>query len=183
LVLLFTLGAVFSKSTKGQSVKVDHEEHSDHGKEKHDDHGEEKHDDHGDEKHEEHGEEKHEEEEENSKIGPDKGILKADEKLGFILSPEAMKNFGVKTIKLSGEKAWILPSKARVLSQNEVNIFRIRNQFIKRIDFKVLLSEGPNLKIESSDLMNGDEIIVQGIGFVRIAEITAFGGASEGHSH
>ena len=188
LVLVFSAGAVLSERRKNNltPIKEDHhknEKHIDHGDEKHEKHGDEKHDDHGDEKHEEHGNEKHDEHEENSKVGPDKGILKADKELGFILSPEAVKNFSIKTSILTGVKPWILPASARVFSQNEVNFFRIRNGYIKRIDFKTLSSQASLLKKDSVDLMNGDEVIIQGMGFVRIAELAAFGGAPEGHSH
>jgi len=122
-------------------------------------------------------------EEENTKIGTDKGILKADKNLGFILSPEAIKNFGIKTIKVTGSSMGKVPFNARVLSKEEVNLFRMRNGFIKRIDFVKLSTVGDFMRIQSSELANGDELITDGVGFVRIAEITAFGGAAEGHSH
>lgn len=134
------------------------------------------------EKHEVNGK-KEETVEENSKIGPEKGILKADEYLGFILSPEAIRNFEIKTLKLSGAGPWLVPTNARMLSQNEVNLFRIRNGFIKRIDFKTHSNQGATLNVSSSDLSAGDEIIIHGMGFVRIAELAAFGGTPEGHSH
>lgn len=152
--------------------------------EKHDNHDEDHHDkesDHNDEHKDEHEGDHHEEE--NNKIGPTKGILKADKELGFILSPEAVKNFGLSTLKLSAASSWTIPLKARVLSKDEVNLFRIRNGHIKRIDFEKLSNDGDNMKVKSSELLSGDEVIVDGVGYVRIAEITAFGGGTEGHSH
>jgi len=124
-----------------------------------------------------------EHEEENSNVGPEKGIVKANEEQGFILSPEATKNFEIKTMKLVGVGPWTVPDSARMLSKEEVNLYRIRNGFIKRIDFKLISKSGSLVKILSSDLATGDEVITNGVGFVRIAELTAFGGAPEGHSH
>lgn len=177
---LFTL--ILSASVVGSETKVSKlESHEEPGK--HDEHEEkgehkehEKEDDHG--KHDE-----HEQEEENSKVGPGKGIVKADEKLGFILSNEALKNFEVKTIKLEGTGPWGVPLSARMLSKEEINIYRVRNGFIKRIDFSLMEKKGSLIKIKSSDLQSGDEVITNGVGFVRIAELTAYGGAPEGHSH
>jgi len=157
------------------------ENHSEHGsntvQDKHDDHKKpEKDEDHANHQEKEHAEE-------NSNVGPDKGIVKANEEEGFILSPEASKNFEIKTIKLIGAGPWMVPVSARMLSKEEVNLYRIRNGFIKRIDFKLIAKNGSLIKIMSSDLVSGDEIITNGVGFVRIAELTAFGGAPEGHSH
>ncbi len=130
---------------------------------------------------EEEGHEDHEEE--NSKIGPEKGILEVNEESGFKLSPEALKNFEIKTQKLSSQGPWELPLSARLLSQEEVNLFRVREGFFKRIDFNLLSKSQTTMKITSADLKDGDEIVINGIGFLRIAEITASGGAPEGHSH
>jgi hypothetical protein len=168
------------KKQANASAGLKVEKHVDHDEDHHD--KESDHDnDHNDEHKGEHEDDHHEEE--NNKIGPTKGILKADKELGFILSPEAVKNFGMSTLKLNASSSWTIPLKARVLSKDEVNLFRIRNGHIKRIDFEKLSNDGDNMKVKSSELQSGDEVIVDGVGYVRIAEITAFGGGSEGHSH
>jgi hypothetical protein len=125
----------------------------------------------------------HKHEEGNDNVGPDKGIVEASEENGIKLSKEAFGNFGIKTQKLSGAGPWTIPSTARLLSGEEVNIYRIRDQFIKRIDFKAVKIAGNNLSIQTPELRAGDEIVVNGVGFLRIAELVAFGGAPEGHSH
>lgn len=125
----------------------------------------------------------HKHEEGNDNVGPGKGIVEASEENGIKISKEAFGNFGIKTQKLSGAGPWTIPSTARLLSGEEVNIYRIRDQFIKRIDFKAVKIAGNNLTIQTPELRAGDEIVVNGIGFLRIAELVAFGGAPEGHSH
>jgi hypothetical protein len=131
------------------------------------------------------GEAKHEqgEEEENSNIGPEKGITEFSEEQGFKLSPEAVKNFELKSLKLSKGSTWQVPASAVLNSGEEVNIFRIRNGYYKRVDFIVDKKTPQDLTIRSKDLKEGDEIAIQGIGFLRTAEIVATGGAPEGHSH
>ncbi len=156
------------------------EEHAHEG-EKGDDH------DHGKEEgkdgHAGHDEDEHGHEEGGSRVGPDKGILAATEQDGIKLSPEAIKNFELKSKVLVGSGPWTIPSTARLLAGEEVNLFRMRDGFYKRIDFTLHRRNAEELIVSSKELKTGDSIITNGIGFLRIAEITAFGGAPEGHSH
>lgn len=135
-------------------------------------------DDHSDaEGHEEEGEEA------GGNVGPDKGILAASKNEGFKLSPEAFKNFDLRFVTVTMSSAAILPPSALVFSGEEVNVYRLRNGFFKRIDFKLQKKSEKEISISSPDLANGDQVAVAGLGFLRIAELTAFGGAPEGHSH
>ena len=131
----------------------------------------------------EHGKsDEHGEHEESAQVGPDKGILEASESEGFKLSPEAEKNFGLSRVKVSSESIE-LPKSAIVTAVAEVNVFRYRKGFYKRVDFSEVNRSQDKVRIRSKDIKPGDEIVVHGLGFLRIAEIAAFGGAPEGHSH
>lgn len=123
------------------------------------------------------------EEEGGARVGPDKGVLEVSEALGIKLAPEAEKTFDIKTLKLSGGGAWAIPLSARLLSGEEENLFRLRGGYFKRIDFRRVNSAANSLVVTSNDLRDGDEIVVSGLGFLRVAEIAASGGAPEGHSH
>ena len=123
------------------------------------------------------------EEEESPSVGPDKGIVEASEDRGIKLSPEALKNFELKMTKLSGSSPWKLPLSARLLAGEEVNLYRHRDGFFKRIDFTAVASTSSEVTVRSSELNSGDEIVIGGIGFLRIAELAAFGGVAHGHSH
>ena len=79
--------------------------------------------------------------------------------------------------------AFEIPKEAVVTAGLEVNLYRYRDGFYKRIDFEELKRLGNKIQIRSKDLKSGDEIALTGLGFLRIAEIAAFGGAPEGHSH
>ncbi len=129
-----------------------------------------------------HGSEGHAEEE-SGNVGPDKGILEANEEKGFKLSPQALKNFELKTQKISGTGPWKVPQSAKLFSGEEINIYRLRAGFFKRIDFNTLSKTSQHIYLRSKDLRSNDEIVVSGIGFLRIAELAAFGGAPTGHSH
>lgn len=175
-----------------------HSNHDDHDKkskdEKSSDHqhsdGEEGHADHdhakGEDEHkhaEGEGHSHDEGEEENAAVGPEKGIVEANDKNGFKLSPEAFKNFELKFTKISGKGPWSVPATAIVLAGEEVNIFRRRDGFFKRIDFQAVRKSPVEIALTSKDLAPGDEIVVSGLGFLRIAELAAFGGVAHGHSH
>ena len=123
-----------------------------------------------------------EEPKENSQTGPEKGILAARADRGIQLSPEAEKHFGIKKLKVSGSRAEV-PKSAIVRAGLEVNVFRFRDGFYKRVDFIQLKKSESSIALQSGDLKAGDEIALTGLGFLRTAEIAAFGGAPEGHSH
>lgn len=170
---------------EGNEAHEDHKEGESHNQEDHkgeDSHGHEKGHEEGEEAH-DHGGEEEGHEEGGSRVGPDKGILEASEANGIKLSPEAIKNFELETKALAGSGPWTLPSSARLLAGEEVNLFRVREGFYKRIDFALIKKNGDEISVSSKDLKSGDSIVISGIGFLRIAEITAFGGAPEGHSH
>lgn len=156
------------------AAKADEHDHDEEA-EGHDHGGEEKHahgegDDHGDE-------------EGNASVGPDKGIVEANDKDGFKLSGEAFKNFDLEFANVSGNGPFALPQSAIVLAGEESNLFRMRNNFFKRIDFKTVRKTDREVIVTSSDLAPGDKIVVAGLGFLRIAELAAFGGVAHGHSH
>jgi hypothetical protein len=128
----------------------------------------EQHDEHDDE----HGHE------ENSQVAEDKGIRAASVEDGIKISPEAEKNFEIQ--KVSGSN---IPKSAIVKVGEEINIYRYRDGFYKRIDFTVVKKDGDKIHVQSPDLKSTDQIVVQGMGYIRIVEIAAFGGAVTGHSH
>lgn len=106
-----------------------------------------------------------------------------DSDAGFQLSAEAFKNFDLKLQKLLGKGPWSVPKSAVVRSAEEVNLFRMRDGFFKRIDFREVKKSGSMLTVATEDLREGDQIVVSGLGFLRIAELAATGGAAHGHSH
>lgn len=128
------------------------------------------------------GHSEHKEEEENSQAGPEKGILAASADEGIKLSPEAEKHFEVRKMKVTGLQVEI-PRSAVVTAGIEVNVFRFRDGFYKRVDFAQIRRTEKTVVLKSPDLKIGDEIALTGLGFLRTAESAAFGGAPEGHSH
>ncbi len=169
LLICLTLSLSYANESKS---KIDQKEHTENNlKPEHDDH--DKHDDH----------EKSEEAEANKSVGTEKGIIEASEKLGFKLSPEAIKRIGFKTIKFTPTFPCKISIDSILESKNEVNIYRIREGYIKRIDFEKIRTINNFIEIKSNELKIDDEIILDKIGFIRLAELAAYGGNENGHSH
>lgn len=130
----------------------------------------------------------HQHAEENPQVGVNKGIIAADKEQGFKLSPEAEKNFEIKRIKITHSSQVEITKDMIVTAGIEENIYRFRDGFYKRIDFVTIKSiesktTSRKIIIRSKDLKDGDEIVTAGLGFLRVTEIAAYGGAPEGHSH
>lgn len=178
VVLLLVINSSVASKDHGDEKKVkpkasQHNEHDEDNHESDGPHDEEAEHNHDDAKH---------EEIENPQVGPDKGILAASEKEGIKLSPQAEKNFDIQKIKFS-TGTFEIPKQAIVTAGLEVNLYRYREGYYKRIDFEQISRSGNKISIRSKDLKSGDEIATSGLGFLRIAELAAFGGAPEGHSH
>lgn len=161
VILMLAVACTNKRSTEGSAEIVTnaHDSHE-HG----DDHGEEH-------------------EEANASVGPDKGITAFDEHDGFKMSVEAIRNFGIKTVVLGKELQWKIPTSAVLYSGEEINLYRVRDAFFKRIDFTTVRKTAKEIVIRSADLQAGDEIVISGVGYLRAVEIVASGDAPEGHSH
>lgn len=189
LTLLF---AVVGLSLHSLQIRADDNDHDrDHGKASGENRREKtvKHEEHdGDHADSEKNGDHHDEggahgEEANPSVGADKGIIEASDSMGFKLSPEALKTFALETKKFSDGVA--VPSESLVYSGETTSVFRLRDGFYKRVTIKKIgkpAKSAPQM-IESADLRTGDEIVIKGAPFLRIAELDASGGIGEGHSH
>jgi hypothetical protein len=153
-------------SEKKPNAEVsEHKEHGSHEIEKEETHeSEHKHKDGEQEEH-GHGNEHEHGEEENPQVGPNKGILEASESEGIKLGAEAEKNFEIKKIKISNIATQEIPKEAVVTAGIEINLYRYREGFYKRIDFVQVGKNGNKITIRSKDLKAGDEIAITGLGF------------------
>ena len=92
------------------------------------------------------------EKEANPQVGPGKGILEADEHDGIRLGPEAEKNFEITRVKVTSPTNFELRKSAIVIAGTEVNLYRFRNGFYKRIDFDLLSKKADKIFVRSKDL-------------------------------
>ena len=160
LKIIISFLFLFSVNTWAESGHDDHRKEEKY-EEKHEEKHEENHDDNDHEEHAEHKEE----------------VLD-----GFRLNVASTKTFEITFLKYSSQKITV-PESAIYKGLNEVNVYRFREGLYKRIDFKTISKTKSDYIISSVDLSAGDQVVVSGVGFLRIAEIAASGGLSDSHSH
>ncbi len=183
-----------------------HEDHSDHGShsEKHDEHeGHDAHEEgednkHGEKKgHEDHdghdeggehgdedddGHDDHEGHGSSKAIGEGKAIAEVNEEQGFKLSPEAIKSLSIKLQNASGNKFEIKKS-TLVSSKNLKGIYRFRGGFFKLLPATILKESPTSYSVQVQGIDFGDQIVVDGLGLLRVADVYSTDTSEYGHSH
>lgn len=100
-------------------------------------------------------------------VGPDKGVIEITKDKAFKLAPEAKQTFGIKTIPFTSGTV-TLPNRAIVHALKESQIFRLRGEYLKTVHFKALKQTDQSTTLESRELQSGDQIVIEGVGFLRI---------------
>lgn len=139
--------------------------------------------DHGKGEKEHEGEEHKEEAEEASPgVGPNKAITEADHEKGFKLSPEATKTLAIKSAPATHltSGGGIVPKSALAFFQGEVGVYRLRDGWYKLVE--VTLTPKTS-SIKTNEFKANDQIVVEGVPLLRIADLDASGGNEEGHGH
>ncbi|PIK13711.1 hypothetical protein [Halobacteriovorax sp. JY17] len=170
---------------------IEHGNHDEHGHKKDsekgehtheegDDHHEEKHDDH-----EEHGDsDKHGHDHGGGKaIGEGKAITEVDEERGFKLSQEAITSLGIKLKTITKFNHLLIAKKSLVTSKSEKGIYRFREGFFKFISVKIIKEQGDGYLIQVDSLKAKDQIVVSGIGLLRVSDVYSTDKSEYGHAH
>lgn len=172
----------------------DHSSHSghDHSKqEKHDDHEDHKEDDHS--KHDNIDEHKgHDHAKEDDHKGHDHGASKAigkgkaievvDEKKGFKLSKEAIKTLKIKLQNVDGDEFEI--SKSTLVSSKSIKgVYRFRAGFFKLLSAKILKETKTGYKVKVAGVEFGDQVVINGVGLLRVTDVYSTDKSEYGHSH
>ena len=172
----------------------DHSSHSghDHSKqEKHDDHEDHKENDHS--KHDNIDEHKgHDHAKEDDHKGHDHGASKAigkgkaievvDEKKGFKLSKEAIKTLKIKLQNVDGDEFEI--SKSTLVSSKSIKgVYRFRAGFFKLLSAKILNETKTGYKVKVAGVEFGDQVVINGVGLLRVTDVYSTDKSEYGHSH
>ncbi len=162
---------------KGHSEDDGHA-HNDHKKDDGHDHG--SHDDHkghGDhDSHDDHGHGG------GKAIGKGKAIEEVDEKKGFRLSKEAIKTLKLKLNTVDGS-TFKINKKTLVASKNIKGVYRFRAGFFKLLPAKITkeLPDGYMVEVKGVDF--GDQIVINGVGLLRVTDVYSTDKSEYGHSH
>ncbi len=167
---------------ENEDDKLSHKAEEANDESKHDHAAKQAHDNESNHEHGDEDDHEHEEESEAKNVGPEKGVTLFDEEKGFILSKEALKTFSVLSVVLQGPAPWNIPGSALLLSGGEKNVYRLRNGFFKRVDILILSRSSTSVVVRSAELSSGDQVVIQGVGNIRLAELDVTSG-EVGHSH
>jgi hypothetical protein len=165
---------------KEKKKKDSHEDHDDHGHNGHNEDDGHEHDSHKDDDGHDHG--SHEGHGGGKAIGKGKAIEEVDEKKGFKLSKEAIKTLKLKLNTVDGS-SFKISKKTLVASKNEKGVYRYRAGFFKFMPAKIIkeLSDGYQVDVKGVDF--GDQIVVTGVGLLRVADVYSTDNSEYGHSH
>ena len=163
LVLIILLGSM------NIMAKEDHNHREEHHEEHHDEH-----DEHEDHEGHEHGGAK--------AIGDGKAIELVDENKGFKLSKEAVKTLEIKLESInSGE--FEIEKEVLVTSKNLKGIYRYRDGYFKFLTVESIKEIKGKYLIYIKDFKRGDQIVTNGIGLLRVADVYSTDKSEYGHSH
>lgn len=171
---------------KKKKKKDSHAGHDDHGHKGHtedDGHDHSKHKDDDGHDHGSHeGHDSHEGHGGGKAIGKGKAIEEVDEIKGFKLSKEAIKTLKLKLNTVDGS-SFKISKKTLVASKNEKGVYRFRAGFFKFMPAKITkeLSDGYQVEVKGVDF--GDQIVVNGVGLLRVTDVYSTDKSEYGHSH
>lgn len=149
---------------EGSSSPV-HDAHTDH-----DDHKEENgHADHG-----EHGGGK--------AVGKGKAIEEVDESKGFKLSKEAIKTLKLKLQTVDGDE-FSIDKTTLVSSKSTKGLYRFRGGFFKFMPVELLKESKGKYLVKVKGVDFGDQIVIDGVGLLRVTDVYSTDTSEYGHSH
>jgi hypothetical protein len=115
-------------------------------------------------------------------IGKGKAIEVVDEQRGFKLSEEAIKTLGIRLKNVNGGVFYI-GKKTLVTSRMIKGIYRFREGFFKLLKAEILKERKGGYLVKVEGMNAGDQIVVSGVGVLRVADVYSTDKAEYGHSH
>ncbi len=186
VILLIFIGII----THNISYAEKHDDHSGHdhrSKERvknKEEHKEEKHqhDDHNGEKAEEGEHRDHDDHGGSKSIGTGKAIEVVDEEKGFKLSKEAIKTLSIKLQTIASDE-FLIGKKTLVVSKSIKGIYRFRGGFFKFLPVTSIKKVKDRYLIKVKGVGFGDQIVINGVGLLRVADVYSTDKAEYSHSH
>ena len=109
------------------------------------------------------------------RAGPTMAVLEANLDDGFRLSEKAKKVIGVVTQPI-GQKPYVIPRMALVFYGDRVGVYRLRQNWFKLVEVQTVSKTHDSASVSSPDIKVDDQIAIEGVALLRVAELDAFGG-------
>jgi hypothetical protein len=134
------------------------------------------------EKYDEHKDSKVHDHETSKAIGKGKAIEIVDEIKGFKLSKESIATLNLKFQKIDGNEFRI--NKSTLVSSKSIKgVYRFRAGFFKLLSAKILKETDSEYRVKVAGLNLNDQIVISGVGLLRVADIYSIDKSEYGHSH
>lgn len=128
--------------------------------------------------------EKNEEKEEVSpSVGSGKAIAQADKKKGFQLSQSAIRTIGLKFLTIKNLEDYQLPAEALVRFQEEFGVYRFRNGWFRLVEIRPVFTTKSHFTTRTNEIQANDQIVIDGVPLLRVAELEVLGGTGDGDGH
>jgi hypothetical protein len=102
----------------------------------------------------------------------------------IVLTEEAIKNFGIKTMKfVQTKKEMELPLSALVTSKDKTQIFFKHEGKFEMKEVNVSKRNGKTFFIDNISIPVSAEIVISGVNFLKVVELSHGEDGSQGHSH
>lgn len=105
-----------------------------------------------------------------------KGVLEASLEKGIRLSDKAAATLEIKSAPLNGNSSHKIPIAALVYSQGQVGAYRLRDGWYKLVQVRIDNKSAKDAVIRSTELKPDDQIVIEGVALLRVADMDAFGG-------
>tara|TARA_R110002049_G_scaffold113787_1_gene264325 strand:- start:364 stop:993 length:630 start_codon:yes stop_codon:yes gene_type:complete len=156
--------------------------HADHKEEGHSDHKEEGHGDHKEEGHSDHKEEGHDDHGGGKAIGKGKAVEEVDEVKGLKLSKEAIKTLQLKLLNVDGDE-FMIEKTTLITSKESKGVYRFRGGFFKLLPIETIKEVNGKYLVKVKGVDFGDQIVINGTGLLRIADVYSTDSAEYSHAH
>ena len=103
-----------------------------------------------------------------------KAVYEISPEKGMKLTDKALKNIEVKTASIATPYEATVPLESLVRSQDQVGVYRVREDWFKLIKVQVIEENSQEAQI-SGDFQQGDSLVTEGAGLLRVSELDAFG--------
>lgn len=137
---------------------------------------------HGHEEHHDDEQEEHHDHDGGKAIGHGKAIEEVDTIKGFKLSKEAISSLDIKFQTIE-RKPFSIQKSTLVAAKSIKGIYRYREGYFKFIKVHFENEVENKYIIDDQEIKLGDQIVVEGVGLLRVADIYSTDSSEYGHSH
>lgn len=114
-----------------------------------------------------------------ARVGPGMAVLAANEKDGMRFSEAAVRRLGLTFLKATAAEVQPVPLKSVVFFRDEAGVYRARGGWFKLVEVEVVARSPREARIRTSELKQGDRIVVEGARYLRAAELEILGAEKE----